>query len=35
LTQAVTPGSYRISVTNSSGAGPVVDTTFTLTVTLP
>jgi hypothetical protein len=35
LTQAVTAGSYRISVTNSSGAGPVVDTTFTLTVTLP
>jgi hypothetical protein len=35
LTQAVTQGSYRISVTNSSGAGPVVDTTFTLTVTLP
>ena len=35
LSQAVTNGSYRISVTNSSGAGPRVDTTFTLTVTLP
>ena len=35
LTQAVTQGSYRISVTNSSGAGPMVSTTFTLTVTVP
>lgn len=28
-----TAGPYRISVTNSSGAGPQVDTTFTLVVT--
>lgn len=31
----VTSGSYRISVTNSSGGGPHVDTTFTLTVVHP
>ena len=35
LSLSVTPGSYRISVTNSTGRGPVVDTTFTLTVTHP
>ncbi len=35
LSVPVTPGSYRISVTNSSGAGPHVDTTFTLTVQHP
>lgn len=31
----VTPGNYRISVTNSTGNGPHVDTTFTLTVLHP
>ena len=31
----VTPGSYRISVTNSSGSGPMVNTMFTLRVTAP
>jgi hypothetical protein len=31
----VTPGSYRISVTNSSGSGPMVTTTFTLRVKTP
>lgn len=35
LSLPVTAGSYRISVTNSTGAGPHVDTTFTLTVTHP
>ena len=35
LTLAVTPGSYRISVTNSTGQGPQVNTTFTLTVKHP
>jgi hypothetical protein len=35
LSLAVTPGSYRISVNNSTGMGPRVDTTFTLTVTHP
>lgn len=35
LSVDVTRGSYRISVTNSTGAGPVVDTTFTLVVTHP
>jgi len=35
LSLPVTPASYRISVTNSTGAGPRVDTTFTLTVTHP
>jgi hypothetical protein len=31
----VTPGSYRISVTNSTGTGPRVTTTFTLRVFVP
>jgi hypothetical protein len=35
LSLPVTAGSYRISVTNSTGAGPRVDTTFTLTVMHP
>jgi hypothetical protein len=35
LSVPVTPGSYRIAVTNSSGTGPVVTTTFTLTVVHP
>ena len=35
LSTAVTTGSYRISVTNSTGAGPEVTTTFTLVVTHP
>jgi hypothetical protein len=35
LQTAVTPGSYRISVTNSSGTGPQVSTTFTLRVSAP
>lgn len=35
LSTAVTAGSYRISVTNSTGAGPQVNTTFTLVVTHP
>jgi hypothetical protein len=35
LTLPVTAQAYRISVTNSSGTGPVVDTTFTLSVTHP
>ena len=35
LTLPVTAQSYRISVTNSTGLGPQVDTTFTLTVTHP
>jgi hypothetical protein len=35
LSLAVTTGSYRISVTNSSGTGPQVDTNFTLTVVHP
>lgn len=35
LSVEVTRGSYRISVTNSTGTGPVVDTTFTLVVTHP
>jgi hypothetical protein len=35
LSLAVTPGSYRIAVTNSTGLGPNVTTTFTLTVTHP
>jgi hypothetical protein len=35
LSLAVTPGSYRVSVNNSTGAGPHVDTTFTLTVVHP
>jgi tetratricopeptide (TPR) repeat protein len=34
LSLAVTPGSYRISVTNSTGFGPQVTTTFTLSVTV-
>jgi hypothetical protein len=32
---AVTPGSYRIAVTNTSGNGPQIDTNFTLTVVHP
>ena len=35
LSLPVSPGSYRIAVTNSTGTGPHVDTTFTLTVTHP
>lgn len=35
LSVAVTPGTYRLSVTNSTGGGPVVDTTFTLNVVHP
>ena len=35
LSLPVAAGTYRIAVTNSSGSGPVVDTTFTLTVTHP
>jgi hypothetical protein len=35
LSAPVTAQSYRISVTNSTGAGPRVDTTFTLTVNHP
>ena len=35
LSLAVTAGAYRISVTNSTGQGPQVTTTFTLTVTHP
>ncbi len=35
LTLPVTAQAYRIAVTNSSGTGPVVSTTFTLTVTHP
>ena len=35
LSTAVTAGSYRIAVTNSTGAGPEVTTTFTLVVTHP
>jgi hypothetical protein len=35
LQTPVTPGSYRISVTNSSGSGPMVTTTFTLRVFVP
>src|SRR5262249_38800700 len=35
LSVPVTPGSYKIAVTNSTGAGPRVDTTFTLTVIHP
>jgi hypothetical protein len=35
LSLPVSAGSYRIAVTNSTGTGPHVDTTFTLTVTHP
>jgi hypothetical protein len=35
LSLPVSAGTYRIAVTNSSGVGPRVDTTFTLTVTHP
>jgi hypothetical protein len=35
LSLGVTAGSYRISVNNSTGHGPVVTTTFTLTVKHP
>ena len=35
LSLPVSAGTYRIAVTNSSGSGPAVDTTFTLTVTHP
>jgi len=35
LSIPVTQGSYRIAVTNSTGQGPVVTTTFTLTVKHP
>ena len=35
LSLPVSTGSYRIAVTNSTGTGPHVDTTFTLTVTHP
>jgi hypothetical protein len=35
LALAVTPGSYRVSVTNSTGHGPEVDTRFMLTVVHP
>jgi hypothetical protein len=35
LSLPVTQGSYKISVTNSTGHGPVVTTTFTLTVKHP
>jgi hypothetical protein len=35
LSLPVTSGSYRVSVTNSSGHGPEVDTRFTLTVVHP
>jgi hypothetical protein len=35
LSIPVAAGTYRIAVTNSSGSGPAVDTTFTVTVTHP
>jgi hypothetical protein len=35
LSLPVTAGTYRVSVTNSTGTGPHVDTTFTLTVMHP